>query len=421
MKVLQISSHAQQGGAGWIAWYLFEGYKQRGIDSYLVVGRKNSPDPRIIDIDASKRYRTPLNRIRKRLDLKRGLENFNFPATKDILKLIPSQVDLIHGHNLHGGYFDLRVLPALSQRRPTVLTLHDTWMLSGHCAYFLGCERWQHGCGECPDLTLPPRVQRDATRVNWLRKRKIYDQCKLYVATPSQWLLDHVQNSMLLPAVKKARVIHNGIDQSVYKPAEKTTVREQLNLPDDSFVILYVVASQMKTNPYKDYDTIERALGLLQRQALLQKRIIFLGLGQQAETEVQGNLEKRFIPYLNDSKDVAKYYQAADVYVHATNADNFPNVIIEALSCGLPVIATDVGGIREQLIDGKTGILVPAKDAAEMSNMLYELISNEKKGKHMSIEAAQDAKKRFALNRMIDDYLDFYQDVLCDFHGSQTE
>ena len=65
-----------------------------------------------------------------------------FPASHRVLELPPRPPDVLHLHNLHGGYFDLRVLPELSARQPTVVTMHDEWLYTGHCAYTLDSERW---------------------------------------------------------------------------------------------------------------------------------------------------------------------------------------------------------------------------------------------------------------------------------------
>src|SRR5207249_2562667 len=124
-----------------------------------------------------------------RIDYHLGREDFRFPGTRELLSLTPEPPDVFHAHNLHGGYFDLRLLPALSRRSPFVLTLHDAWLLSGHCAHSLDCERWLGGCGACPDLSLYPAVKRDATAQNWQQKRRIYADARLHVATPSRWLM----------------------------------------------------------------------------------------------------------------------------------------------------------------------------------------------------------------------------------------
>lgn len=421
MRILQLSPHDHKGGASRIAWYLFEGYKQRGLESYLAVGIKDLDDPRIIEIDHSQYQKIKiLGKIRKWSAILIGLENFYFPGTLDIPHLPGQRPDIIHAHNLQGRYFDLRALPSISSQFPTVLTLHDTWLLTGHCAYFMDCYRWRTGCGKCPQLELSPGLRRDASAFNWSRKKKIYTQSRLYVATPSKWLLDQVEQSILMDAIAKVRVIHNGVDNSIYKPAEMAKIRHQLGIPQNAFILLYVVSSRMKNNPYKDYATIEQALNHLQTRLPSNKKVIFLGVGEGGETQIAGNIEKRLIPYQKDIKKLAKYYQSADIYIHAARADTFPNVILEALSCGTPVIATRVGGIGEQIIEGKTGYFVPAQGAEQMSGQILALLDDKDQVKKMSFLAAQDARKRFSVNRMVKEYLDFYHEVLVDFSPSNS-
>src|SRR5262245_59012697 len=112
------------------------------------------------------------------LQIRCGYEDFNFPASWHLLDLPPERPDILHCHNLHGSYFDLRALPWLSQQVPVVLTLHDAWLLSGHCAHSFDCQRWQTGCGQCPDLAIPPAIRRDATAYNWRRKRDVYTKSR---------------------------------------------------------------------------------------------------------------------------------------------------------------------------------------------------------------------------------------------------
>ena len=64
------------------------------------------------------------------------------------------------------------------------------WMFTGHCAHSLECELWKNGCGHCPDLTLYPSLLRDGTKSNHALKRRIYKKSKLYISTPSKWLME---------------------------------------------------------------------------------------------------------------------------------------------------------------------------------------------------------------------------------------
>jgi glycosyltransferase involved in cell wall biosynthesis len=76
-------------------------------------------------------------------------------------------------------------------------------------------------------------------------------------------------------------------------------------------------------------------------------------------------------------KEVAYYMKAADVLVHPSWSEGLPNVIMEAMACSLPVVASDVGGIPEVLINGVTGLSVPAKDSEKLTAAISEMLDNE--------------------------------------------
>ncbi len=143
----------------------------------------------------------------------RGREVFDFPGTSRIPSLPPEPPDLVHLHNLHGRYFDLRQLAPMSHRLPVVMTLHDEWTFTGHCAYALHGDRWRTGCGSCPDLDVYPAIRRDGTQANLRAKADIYARSRLHVSTPSQWLMDRARDSVLARGVVDWRVIHNGVDR----------------------------------------------------------------------------------------------------------------------------------------------------------------------------------------------------------------
>jgi glycosyltransferase involved in cell wall biosynthesis len=345
----------------------------------------------------------------KWLDLRRGYEDFHFPGTWHLLMLTPEPLDIVHIHTLHGGYFDLRVLPWLSQQVPVLLTLHDAWLLSGHCAHSFGCQRWKTGCGHCPDLTIQPAIRRDATAYNWQRKQKIYSKSRLYVATPSQWLMQKVKQSMLAPAIMGARVIPNGVDTSVFHPADRQEARATLSIPQGVRVLLFA-ANGIRANIWKDYQTLRAAIAMV-AEHLHNQDVLFIALGEDAPAEQIGQAEVCFVPFQKDPEIVARYYQAADVYAHAAKVDTFPNTVLEALACGTPVVATAVGGIPEQIQDGATGFLVPPGDSGAMAKRIIQLLADNSLQSRIGTQAADIARKHFDLNRRVDDYLTWYQEI----------
>ena len=438
-SILQVSTADIAGGAEKIAWNLFQAYCQQRVESWLAVGRKKSKDPHVLQIPNEKLYGKwaqlwrnlgrsfegkrlwiqsmfyAIGQPKRALEILAGHEDFNFPGTWRLLELTPKPPGIIHCHNLHGGYFDLQALPWLSQQVPVVMTLHDIWLLSGHCAYSFNCERWKTGCGQCPDLSIYPAIKRDATAHNWRRKRDIYAKTHLYVATPSRWLMEKVEQSILAPAIIESRVIPNGVDLSIFKPSSKSKARRNLNLPQDTTILLSI-GNRLKRSPFKNHATIEETLKKLGNQKTIQK-LLLLCVGDEGPDEHIGKAMIRFAGYQEDPKRVAMFYQAADIFLHAAKieADTFPTTILEALACGTPVVATAVGGIPEQIEDGVTGFLVPQGDAAIMASRIEQLLSDDELRRKMSAQAAKAARSRFNLEHQVSKYLNWYKEILEDW------
>jgi len=447
IRILQVSTVDIAGGAEKVTLNLHRAYRQRGHHAWLAVGRKYSNEAHVVlipndrycnlwvrgcsvirDYLASEERLRNLRRILglvarageplRFLNRWRGLEDFHFPGTWQLLTLSPESPDIIHCHNLHGGYFDLRALPWLSQQMPVVLTLHDAWLLSGHCAHSFGCERWKTGCGNCPDLTIYPAIKRDATAYNWQRKRDIYAHSRLYVATPSQWLMRKVEQSMLAPAIQEAMVIPNGVDLSVFRPTDdRKAVRASLGIPLDAKVLLFA-ANGIRRSIWRDFQMMRSAVAQV-AERLQEEKVLFLALGENAAPECIGRATVQFIPYQNDPAVVARYYQSADVYVHAARAEAWGLVMTEALACGTPVVATAVGGIPEQVEDGITGFLVPPGDAKGMAEAIIMLLTDDALRMRFERNAVKDAQRRFDLNRQVDDYLGWYREILETLQGRE--
>ncbi len=450
LTVLQVSTADAGGGAERVARLLHDRLRRRGHQAWLAVGRRfEAGTEGVVAIpDRTGRSRWTqrwlgiadrLVRLRERrpaagrllpalswvadpgrmVRIARGFEDFDHPGSRRLLSLVPGEVDVVHAHNLHGGYFDLRFLAELSARRPVVLSLHDQWLTTGHCAYSFDCERWRTGCGACPYLSTYPHLRRDGTAANWRRKQDIYARSRLFVTSPSRWMLDNAAAAVLSAGTVAARVIPLGVDREVFRPGDRTGARRRLGLPDEAAVVLFV-AHRARSSQFKDYATMERAVHRLAAA----RPVVGVCLGEAAPTEQRGAAEMRFPGHVTDPGTVADWYRAADLYLHAAKADNFPLANLEALACGTPVVATAVGGVGEQIrplagvssnpgshvpAEQATGVLVPPGDDAAMAAAAQALLDDAALRRRLADNAAADAAARFDLERCVDQHLAWYR------------
>ena len=433
LTIVTVSTADRLGGAERVARRLHAGYLGLGDDAWMAVGKKRTNDARVVEVpnqahrsswartmlraagavpghgagfQARRLLRGAIAEPGRWLSHRRGAEDFDFPGTGVIAGVAGRPSDALHLHNLHGGYFDLRALPRLSALAPTVVTLHDAWLLSGHCAHSFACERWTLGCGSCPALWIYPAVARDATAANWRRKRDIFARSVLYVATPCEWLAERVRRSMLMPAVAELKVIPYSVDLATFRPGSRDEARRALGL-DPARPVVVFLADAFAPRGWKDADALTSALARLGADPATgawQLRAI----GKDQQPFRAGALTVSFVPRIDDDALMATWFRAADLYVHPARADTFPNAVLEAQACGAPVVATAVGGIPEQVdvtAGAATGALVPGGDGAALAaaiRLVMDLPAEERLA--MGERAARFIAARFGATREVEAY-----------------
>ena len=442
LRVLHINTQDQGGGAAQVAQNLVGGLRTRNVSAWLAVGKKYtafdwvlqiptqnnqsywaqmclwlekklSPwDIRVRGVGRARRLLRELALGPDAINYWRKVEAFHYPASYALASL-PSQIpQIMHAHNLHDHYFDLRALPLLSAQQPLLMTLHDSWLLSGNCAHSFSCERWKTGCGHCPDIHIPPGLSRDTTAVNWQRKQRIYAKSQLYIATPSQWLMKQVEQSILAAAITEARVIPNGVDTTLFCPGDQIAARRSLGIAENMDVLLFA-ANGIRGNAFKDYASLHLAIELIaKRRSPSARPLLVLALGEAGQTEVWANTQLQFIAHTDNMQQLVQYYQAADLYVHASKADTFPNTVLEAMACGIAVVASHVGGIPEQVSDGITGLLVAPENSQALAIAIETLLAQETLRSTMGQAGRKRVLGEFQLSQQIDRYLEWYEAIL---------
>ena len=102
--------------------------------------------------------------------------------------------------------------------------------------------------------------------------------------------------------------------------------------------------------------------------------------------------------------DTTAFLAELDLFAMISEPAGCPNTSLEAMAAGLPVIATDVGGAAEQVLDHGTGLLVPRRDAAKFAAALVKLVTDSGERRRLGANAREHIASHFALDRMLDDY-----------------
>ena len=172
----------------------------------------------------------------------------------------------------------------------------------------------------------------------------------------------------------KIRVIYNGVDDR-FTPCDKTAARRQLDLPISSHIVLFVGLLV----PVKGIDDLIAAIGQLARGDL---ECVVVGDGPlrsslQASAARLGGGERFLFPGLRPSDEIPVWLNAADVLVLPSHSEGRPNIVLEAQACGLPVVATRVGGTPELIRDGEDGLLVDDGSPHAIARALSRLLEDD--------------------------------------------
>ena len=313
------------------------------------------------------------------------------------------KADLLHLHNLHGGWFSPFALPLLSARKPTIWTLHDMHALTGHCAHSRDCERWREGCGRCPRLESAPPVFYDATDFVHADKKRLYEACRLTVAVPSRWLMQIAREGIL--GSQDIRLIYNGVDPRLFRPRDKRELRRELGVPEGATVLLFSAAGG-KSNMWKGG---MRYFSPLRKRLENEPGLFFISLGGGRECR---SCRERSLPYVHSRETMAKYYALSDLFVYPSLADNCPLGVLESMACGTPVVSFRTGGIPELVEHGKTGYLAEYGSLDDLHNGVMRLLRRDNDRDGMGTAARRTVLERFTEEKMIAAYLRLYEELL---------
>jgi sugar transferase (PEP-CTERM/EpsH1 system associated) len=311
-----------------------------------------------------------------------------------------------HGVKLYPRFWQL-----LRQHRPAIVHTRNLAALEmqvpSWAARVPGRIHGEHG-RDISDL--------DGSNPRFQRIRRLYAPfVQRYVAL-SQDLQNYLQGPVGLRADRVVQ-IYNGVDTARFHPRQPAdTAPEGLPFAPEAGLCLVGTVGRMQV--VKNQILLARAfVRLVQAQPALQQRLrlVVVGDGPQ-RSAVAALLADAGLAHLcwlpGERSDVPALMRSLDVFVLPSLAEGISNTILEAMACGVPVVATRVGGNAELVDDGRTGLVVPSDDDAALAAALARLAADPTLRSHMGAAARADVERRFSLDAMVRAYQGLYERTL---------
>jgi glycosyltransferase involved in cell wall biosynthesis len=210
----------------------------------------------------------------------------------------------------------------------------------------------------------------------------------------------------------RVEVIYNGIDVAAFAagPDDRTRLRAPLGLGADDLVLMQVA----RLDYLKDHATAVRALQhVVARRPTA--RLLLVGDGPERakiEEETRGRGLAGHVCFLGQRGDVARLLPAADLFLLTSISEGIPLTLIEAMSAGLPVVSTRVGGVGEVVLDGRTGLLAAAGDDRTLSEHILRLAASADLRRQLGEQGRRRAADLFSEPQMHAGYLRLYREML---------
>jgi len=217
---------------------------------------------------------------------------------------------------------------------------------------------------------------------------------------------------------ERCRVLYGGVDTDHFKPPLKEPSRTRWFHNNPTFVV-GIVATLM---PEKRHDLFLKAARVVADQ-VPGARFLIVGNGpwrESVEEEAKDLHLEDHVFLTGELLDPAPAYASMDVSVLCSDREGFSNAILEAMSAGLPVVATDVGGNAEAVVEGKTGFIVPTNDPNLLADRILQLAKHPDVRTKMGAAGRERAVHHFSLQQMIQGHLDLYDELLSAAEGRES-
>ncbi len=210
------------------------------------------------------------------------------------------------------------------------------------------------------------------------------------------------------PIDKDIEVIHNFIDTDIYKPVCNKTFKDHV-APNGEKILIHT----SNFRPVKRVADTIKILELVNKQ--IPTKLILIGDGpdrSECERLARELKLERNVLFLGKQDGLQNLLSVADIFLLPSQSESFGLAALEAMSCGVPVISSSIGGLPELVLHNKTGFIAEFADVDRMSKYALELLTNEKKIAQFSKNSRKRAEEKFEKKIIVPQYIEYYERIL---------
>jgi len=253
------------------------------------------------------------------------------------------------------------------------------------------------------------------SRFGWIKSFFI-KRCDKFIA-----ISDRVRKGLETAGCSEVKIVSipNGVEKRFYwdekaRREARQDLMKQLAFDENCRIISYVGSIQA----LKGIDVLARAWPRIVTQAP-ESRLLMVGPFIE-QTNFHGELLSllgehfgKTVFLVGNVSDPEHYYRASDVFVFPSRNESFGNVLVEAMACGTPCVATRIEGVTDDIIkNGFDGLVVEQEDHEAMADAIVSVLRNPELGKHLGFNAAQTVTERFRMESIADKYHELYRKLL---------
>ena len=392
MKIIHISFSDNFGGANIAAVRLNNSLKKK-IDSRLIVYNKKKKDKNILKFkDNSFLTHKGKNYISKLILLlfnKKNNNSLNIFSSNLVNIINQSDADIVHLHWINNELLSIKDISRINKK--IVWTAHDMWPFCGSEHYSYDKKYFKiYKKRENNYLNF------DISKLIWFQKKKYYSK-KINFIAPSLWMKNKIEKSTLCKD-NPTYLVRNPIDTSIWKFRKCSKKKNK--------IILAICAYDLFNDQRKGFIELINKLNNFNFNFNLE----IYAIGKQDKLEIKSKIKIKYFGYIKNENKISKIFNKCDALLMPSEADNFPNVGVEALASGLPIITLNNNGINEILLDGYNGLKIDS-----FNNKTFEKIFkwlNELKSKKKNFKIANSTKKIVSYKKISNEMIKIYKKIL---------